>query len=124
MAVEDDLRVPGYPEIFMVGDCAFLMNKETERPYPTTAQIAMQQAVAVADNLIALIKGEETKPFVPNLKGTVCSLGNNDAIGNVFGKEMKGKFAAIMKKMVDNRALYLMGGMKLVWKKGKLNLFK
>ncbi len=124
VAVEDDLRVPGYPEIFMVGDCAFLMNKETERPYPTTAQIAMQQAVAVADNLIALIKGEETKPFVPNLKGTVCSLGNNNAIGNVFGKEMKGKFAAIMKKIIDNRALYLMGGMKLVWKKGKLNLFK
>ncbi|MGX9135712.1 NAD(P)/FAD-dependent oxidoreductase [Rummeliibacillus sp. JY-2-4R] len=124
VAVEDDLRVPGYPDIFMVGDCAFLMNKETERPYPTTAQIAIQQAGAVSDNLVALIKGEETQAFVPNLKGTVCSLGNKDAIGNVFGKDMSGKIAAIMKKLIDNRALYLMGGMKLVWKKGKLNIFK
>lgn len=124
VAVEEDLRVPGHPDVFMVGDCAFLMNKETERPYPTTAQIAMQQAVTVAENLVALIHEEETKPFVPNLKGTVCSLGNSDAISNVFGKEITGKSAAILKKIIDNRALYLIGGASLVWKKGKLNLFK
>ncbi|MGG0656712.1 NAD(P)/FAD-dependent oxidoreductase [Rummeliibacillus pycnus] len=124
VAVEDDLRVPGYPDIFMVGDCAFLMNKETERPYPTTAQIAMQQAITVAENLVAMVKGEETKTFVPNLKGSICSLGNSDAIGNVFGKEFTGKSASIMKKIIDNRALYFIGGTSLVWKKGKLNLFK
>ena len=124
VAVEDDLSVPGYPDIFMVGDCAFLMNKETERPYPTTAQISMQQAVTVAENLIALVRGENTKTFVPKLKGTVCSLGNSNAIGDILGKEITGKSASIIKKIIDNRVLYLIGGTRLVWKKGKLNLFK
>lgn len=124
VAVEDDLSVPGYQEIFMVGDCAFLVNKETERPYPPTAQIAVQQATTVARNLVALVKGKETKPFIPDLKGTVCSLGGSDAISNVFGKEITGKPAYIMKKVIDNRALYLIGGLGLVLKKGKLNPFK
>ena len=108
----------------MVGDCAFLVNRETERPYPPTAQIAVQQANTVARNLVALLKGKETKPFIPDLKGTVCSLGGSDAISNAFGKEITGKTAYIMKKVIDNRALYLIGGLGLVLKKGKLNPFK
>lgn len=124
VAVEEDLSVPGYQHLFIVGDCAFLLNKETERPYPPTAQMAMQQAITVAENIVALVKGRETKPFVPNLKGTVCSLGGSDAISNVFDKEITGKRAYFMKKVIDNRALYLIGGLSLVLKKGKLNPFK
>lgn len=124
VAVEEDLSVPGYQHLFIVGDCAFLLNKETERPYPPTAQMAMQQAITVAENIVALVKGRETKPFVPNLKGTACSLGGSDAISNVFDKEITGKRAYFMKKVIDNRALYLIGGLSLVLKKGKLNPFK
>ncbi|MEK4759003.1 NAD(P)/FAD-dependent oxidoreductase [Viridibacillus sp. FSL E2-0187] len=122
VAVDKDLRVPGFPEVFIVGDCAFLMNEEAGRPYPTTAQIAMQQAITVAENLIALIEGKDTKEFVPALKGTVCSLGDSDAIGEVFGKEITGKPASFMKKVIDNRALYMVGGAGLVLKKGKFNV--
>lgn len=124
VAVEEDLSVPDYQHLFIVGDCAFLLNKETERPYPPTAQMAIQQAMTVAENIFALVKGKETKPFVPNLKGTVCSLGGSDAISNVFGKEMTGKPAYFVKKVIDNRALYLIGGLSLVFRKGKLNPFK
>ncbi|MBK3496176.1 NAD(P)/FAD-dependent oxidoreductase [Viridibacillus sp. YIM B01967] len=122
IAVEKDLRVPGYPEVFIVGDCAFMLNEEAGRPYPPTAQIAMQQAVVAAENLIALIEGNDTKEFTPELKGTVCSLGDSDAIGEVFGKEITGKYASFMKKVIDNRALYMVGGAGLVLKKGKFNV--
>ncbi len=120
--VEKDMRAPGHDDVFIVGDCALLINEEVNRPYPPTAQIAMQQGVTVAKNLIALINGEDTETFVPDLKGSVCSLGEDDAIGVVFGKKVTGAKAAFMKKMIDNRALYMIGGPSLVVKKGKFNV--
>ncbi|RNF39450.1 NAD(P)/FAD-dependent oxidoreductase [Planococcus salinus] len=120
--VEKDLRAPGFEDVFIVGDCALMINEETNRPFPPTAQIAMQQGEAAAKNISALIKGEETHAFEPDLKGTVCSLGEDDAIGVVFGRKVTGKRASFMKKMIDNRALYMIGGPSLVMKKGKFNV--
>ncbi len=120
--VEKDLRAPGFDDVFIVGDCALMINEEINRPYPPTAQIAMQQGDMCANNLIALMKGQPTQAFVPDLKGSIASLGSNDAIGVAFGKKMTGKKASFMKKMVDNRALYLIGGAGLTFKKGKFDL--
>ena len=120
--VEKDLRAPAFPDVFIIGDCALMINEETNRPYPPTAQIAMQQAETAAANIKALIQGGTTQEFIPDLKGTVCSLGEDDAIGVVFGRKVTGKRASFMKKMIDNRALYMVGGPKLVMKKGKFNV--
>ncbi|MFC4355081.1 NAD(P)/FAD-dependent oxidoreductase [Chryseomicrobium palamuruense] len=120
--VEKDMRAPGFPDVFIVGDCALMINEEVNRPYPPTAQIAMQQAETIADNLVALINGEDTHEFHPKLKGSVCSLGEHDAIGDVMGRKITGTKASIMKKIIDNRALYMIGGAPLVMKKGKFNL--
>ncbi|TFD95925.1 NAD(P)/FAD-dependent oxidoreductase [Jeotgalibacillus sp. R-1-5s-1] len=120
--VDADLRAPGHNNVFIVGDCALMINPENDRPYPPTAQIAMQQGAHTAHNLVALAKGDELEPFSPDLKGTVCSLGEKEAIGEVFGRKITGKQAAFMKKVIDNRALYIIGGPGLVFKKGKLNV--
>ncbi len=122
--VEPDMRAPGFDDVFIVGDCAFMINEEVNRPYPPTAQIAMQQGEHIGRNIAALIAGERTTPFKPDLKGSVCSLGDDDAIGVVFGKKVTGTKASFMKKMVDNRALYMIGGLGLTMKKGKFNLLK
>ena len=122
--VEKDLRAPGHSDVFIVGDCALMINEETNRPYPPTAQIAMQQGEMCAKNIVALMKGEPTSDFVPDLKGSVCSLGEDDAIGVVFGKKLTGTKASFMKKVVDNRSLFMIGGVGLTMKKGKFNFFK
>ncbi|MBB5324387.1 NADH dehydrogenase [Anoxybacillus tepidamans] len=122
--VDPFLRAPSYDNVFIVGDCSLIINEETNRPYPPTAQIAMQQGEVCAKNIAVLIREQgELQPFKPDIKGTVCSLGHDDAIGVVFGKKMWGSKASFMKKMVDNRALYLIGGPSLVMKKGKFNFF-
>jgi NADH:ubiquinone reductase (H+-translocating) len=122
--VDPFLRAPGYENVFIVGDCSLIINEETNRPYPPTAQIAMQQGEVCAKNLAVLIRQQgELQAFKPDIKGTVCSLGHDDAIGVVFGKKVWGSKASFMKKMVDNRALYLIGGPSLVMKKGKFNFF-
>ena len=121
IAVRKDMRAPGFDDVFVVGDCAFLLNEEAGRPYPPTAQIAMQQAVNIAKNIKHLMNGEETETFVYDDKGAVCSLGHGDAIADAMGKKLTGKPANALKKIVDDRALYLVGGAGLVLKKGKFN---
>lgn len=118
--VDPYLRAPGHEDVFIVGDGALIINEETDRPYPPTAQIAIQQGENLAQNLTALIRGGELKAFVPALKGTVASLGKGEAIGLVGDKKIFGSTAALMKKVIDNRSLYMLGGLSLVLKKVKL----
>ncbi|ASV68465.1 MULTISPECIES: NAD(P)/FAD-dependent oxidoreductase [Cytobacillus] len=120
--VDENLRAPGHDNIFVIGDSSLVINEEINRPYPPTAQIAMQQGELVAKNIAALIQNKELGSFTFDNKGTVCSLGEDDAIGVVFGKKVVGKKASFMKKMVDNRALLMIGGASLVAKKGKFNV--
>lgn len=119
IAVREDMRAPGYDDVFVVGDCAFLMNEEAGRPYPPTAQIAMQQAETIAINIKHLMSDEPTESFVYDDKGAVCSLGHDNAVGTAFGRKFTGKAASALKKVVDDRALYLVGGVGLTVKKGK-----
>ncbi|MEG0472439.1 MAG: FAD-dependent oxidoreductase, partial [Solibacillus sp.] len=119
IAVRKDMRAPGFDDVFVVGDCAFLLNEEAGRPYPPTAQIAMQQAVNIAKNIKHLMNGQDTETFVYDDKGAVCSLGHDDAIGSAMGRKFTGKTASALKKVVDDRALYLVGGVGLTLKKGK-----
>lgn len=120
--VDKNLRAPGHDEIFFVGDSSLVINEEINRPYPPTAQIAMQQGAIVAKNIAVLVRGQgELGEFAFDNKGTVCSLGEHDGIGVVFGRKIWGSKAAFMKKVIDNRALFIVGGPSLVLKKGKLN---
>lgn len=122
--VEKDLRVAGSEDTFIIGDCALIINEEINRPYPPTAQIAIQQAYTLSNNLEALIAGKtEMEEFKPDIKGTVASLGGKEAIGLVGERKLYGNSASAVKKLIDNRYLFLLGGLPLVLKKGKLNLF-
>ncbi|WP_028547373.1 NAD(P)/FAD-dependent oxidoreductase [Paenibacillus sp. UNC451MF] len=116
--VDEQLRAPGYDHIYVLGDCSIVMNPEG-RPYPPTAQISMQQADVCAHNLVASIRGEQLKSFEYQSKGTVASLGRGEAIGIVGSRKIKGGAAAVMKKIVDMRYLYIIGGIPLVLKKGR-----
>ncbi|WP_282940774.1 NAD(P)/FAD-dependent oxidoreductase [Paenibacillus sp. RC67] len=116
--VDEQLRAPGYDHIYVLGDCSIVMNPEG-RPYPPTAQISMQQADVCAHNLVASIRGEQLKTFEYQSKGTVASLGRGEAIGIVGSRKIKGGAAAVMKKIVDMRYLYIIGGIPLVLKKGR-----
>lgn len=119
--VKEDLTIDGYPNIFAIGDVAAVMNGtgENARPYPTTAQIAMQLGEHTAKNIKLNLNGEKMEAFSYDDKGTVCSLGAKDGIGVVFGREIKGKSAAFMKKVIDTRAVLKIGGAVLGATKGK-----
>jgi len=116
--VDEHLRAPGHDNIYIVGDCSIVMNPEG-RPYPPTAQIATQQGEICANNLVASIRNAPLKEFKFSNKGVVASLGKGEAIGIVGSRKIKGGSAALMKKLVDMRYLYTIGGIPLVLKKGR-----
>lgn len=121
--VNRDMRALGFEDIFIVGDCVFMLDEETNHPYPASAHVAIQQGELIAKNLVKLIRNQlDLETFVFDNKGLVCSLGHNDAIGIIFGKKVMGKKAVLMKKLIANRSLLLMGGPSLVAKKGKFNI--
>ncbi|WNC13922.1 NAD(P)/FAD-dependent oxidoreductase [Brevibacillus brevis] len=117
--VDEYLRAPGYDNVFVVGDCALIFNDEG-RPYPPTAQIAVQEGETLGENLVAMIRGGLTQKFIPHLQGTLASLGKGEGIGQVGSKKLFGSAAALMKKASDLRYLYKIGGVGLALKKVKL----
>ncbi|MBD7969675.1 NAD(P)/FAD-dependent oxidoreductase [Paenibacillus gallinarum] len=116
--VDEYLRAPGYDHIYIIGDSSLVLNKDG-RPYPPTAQIAMQQGVNCAKNIALSIRGKHLIKFTFSHKGTVASLGKGEAIAIVNGKKWKGWKAAQLKKAVDIRYLYVIGGIPLVLQKGR-----
>lgn len=124
VVVEKDLRVEGYPNIFMIGDVSAVMEEESGRPYPTTAQIALKQGGSVANNLVRLLNNEPTVPFTFKSLGTVASIGNNAGIGNVFnGVEVKGYMGSVIKKSIINKSLLDVGNTSTLIKKGRFDYY-
>lgn len=116
--IDENLRVPGHENIYVLGDNSLMFNPEG-RPYPPTAQIAMQQGELCAYNLVAQIRNQSLRKFVFSNKGTVASLGKGEAVGIAFGKKFTGGIAAVLKKIVDIRYLFVIGGISLALRKGK-----
>lgn len=118
------LNVASYENVFVVGDSSIVTDRYHQKTYAPTAQLAMQQGEAIALNVQRLLNDEPMQPFMPNLKGSVCSLGSGDGVAFVKDREYTGRKAALLKKMIDNHALFLVGGPGLIAKKGKFNIFK
>ncbi|MBC9785207.1 NAD(P)/FAD-dependent oxidoreductase [Heliobacterium chlorum] len=120
----DDLRIPGYDNVFVLGDCSAFLDKRTGRPYPPTAQLAILQSDVCAQNIATLMRGgQELKSFVPFMKGAVASLGAHDAVGKVFGIKVRGTMAMFMKAIIDIRYMLMLGSPKLIFGKGKLSTY-
>src|SRR5215216_2102026 len=58
IVVDKFLEVQGYPGVFAIGDCAFIIDPNTGYPYPPTAQHAIREGTAVANNIISMIEGK------------------------------------------------------------------
>jgi NADH dehydrogenase len=119
IVVDSALRTKDFENVYVVGDCSIVLNEEGQ-PYPPTAQIATQQGEIAAYNLVAAIRNTPMKDFAFINRGIIASLGKGEAIGVVGTRKLKGFIAAMLKKVVEIRYLYKIGGIPLVIKKGRL----
>ncbi|GEQ49614.1 NAD(P)/FAD-dependent oxidoreductase [Tetragenococcus koreensis] len=121
--VSDDLTDPDHDNIYIIGDVSAVMDKESNRPYPTTGQISLQMGDHAAKNIQHQVKDESTEPFTFKSLGSVASIGNTHAFGYVGSTAVQGYPASFMKKMIMNRSLLKTGGLKEVMAKGRFDLY-
>jgi NADH dehydrogenase len=88
--VNERLELPGFPEVFGVGDCAFFENPETGRPIPPRAHIALRQARIAARNIVADIRGQGRKPYRYSNTAEMVSLGASKAVFRFHGIQIYG----------------------------------
>jgi NADH dehydrogenase len=90
--VNDDLTVPGHPEVSVVGDLAALKDADG-RWLPGVAQVAIQQAAHAAHNIVRTLGGQPRTPFRYRNLGNLATIGRNSAVADLPAFKMKGYLA-------------------------------
>ncbi len=85
------LQVPENPEIYVIGDAAYL--EQDGQGLPMVAPVAIQQAQHAAANILRSLSQQPLQPFVYHDKGTLATIGRNQAVASIGKFKFKGWFA-------------------------------
>ena len=89
--VERDLSVPGYPNVFVLGDLAHF--EQDGQPVPGVAPAAMQQGKYVANLIRRRLKGKLTRPFRYKDHGSMAVIGRAAAVAELGSLKLRGYVA-------------------------------
>ncbi len=89
LTVKPSLQTTLDDDIFAIGDCAFLVQKDG-KAVPPRAQAAHQQASHLLKVLLALKAGKPAPNFVYRDKGSLVSLSRYSTVGSLMGNLTKG----------------------------------
>jgi NADH dehydrogenase len=90
--VESTLQLPGHPEVFIIGDAAYVEDAKGQ-PLPMLATVAQQQAQAAARNIRNILKKKEPEPFQYRDPGLLATIGRNAAVARIWGLSFSGFIA-------------------------------
>ncbi|MGE5462190.1 MAG: NAD(P)/FAD-dependent oxidoreductase [Syntrophothermus sp.] len=93
--VEPTLQMPGHPEVFVIGDAAYVED-EKGQPLPMLATVAQQQAKAAARNLKKILRKEKPEPFHYKDPGLLATIGRNAAVARIWGLSFSGFIAWVI----------------------------
>jgi NADH dehydrogenase len=79
VVVNEDLSLPGHPEVFVIGDLAAVPR------VPGVAPAAIQEGTHAAKNILRMIRGQPAQPFHYWDKGSLATIGRAAAVAD-FGK--------------------------------------
>jgi len=99
IVVNQYLEVPESPGIYVLGDCAYLLQEGGSVPYPPTHQIAARQGPACARNIIRAMRGDSQLPFRYKFKGQVIYMGRNLVLAQLWGRVFDGFAAALVRRL-------------------------
>jgi NADH dehydrogenase len=89
MVVKPTLQLPGYPEVYVVGDAAYLED-EKGQPLAMLATVAQQQARHAAMNIRRELGEQPPKPFAYKDPGLLATIGRNAAVARIWGVSFSG----------------------------------
>jgi len=102
IVVDASLAVPGHPGVWALGDCAEIPKPNGKASYAPTAQNATREGTQVARNIVAVLRGQQPKPFVYTPIGSLAIIGKRTGAAEVYGRHFSGILAWAMW-----RAIYL-----------------
>ncbi len=111
--VTPSLQIDGHPEVFVIGDLAYLEHEG--EPLPQVAPVAIQQGRAAAEGALRVISGQEAAPFRFKDPGMLAVIGRNAAVADLRAGSFTGFAAWVLWLVVHiftligfrNRALVL-----------------
>ena len=80
--VQDDLTIPGHPEVQVIGDLANFTGKD-DKSLPGVSPVAMQQGRHAARNILNMIEGRKPQRFWYFDKGSMATIGRNKAVADL-----------------------------------------
>lgn len=86
--VNEDLSIPGHPNIFVIGDAAYL--EQDGQSLPALAPVALQQGRYLGKRLRVEPEARKEKPFRYKDKGTMSTIGRAKAIADIKGFKLSG----------------------------------
>ncbi|MFC0105951.1 NAD(P)/FAD-dependent oxidoreductase [Kibdelosporangium aridum] len=95
IATDSRLRAAGLENLWAVGDCARIPDPDGTY-YPPTAQHALRQGKAVADNIAAVLSGREPAEFRFRTLGLLVALGHRTAAADIRGRRFSGLAAWLL----------------------------
>jgi NADH dehydrogenase len=94
LLVNQFLQVPEWPNVWAVGDCAFVPDiRISGKSHPPTAQHAIREGKVVAQNIAAVLSGRALKSFSFRTIGLLASIGRRTGVARIFGFNFSGFFA-------------------------------
>lgn len=114
LVVKPSLQTTLDNNIFVIGDCAYLVPEGADKPIPPRAQAAHQMSSHLIKEMRGHMRGEGVRPFKYHDFGSLVSLGHYSTVGSLMGfvsgrsMMVEGFFAKMM-----YRSLYKMHQMAL-----------
>ncbi|KQT57188.1 pyridine nucleotide-disulfide oxidoreductase [Methylobacterium sp. Leaf456] len=109
LVVTPTLQTTRDPDVFAMGDCAYLVEQGSDTPIPPRAQAAHQQAAHLVKQIPNKMAGKPLKPFKYRDFGSLVSLGEYTTVGNLMGFiQGKNMFIAGLFARLMYRSLYKM----------------
>lgn len=88
--VNEDLTIPGHPEVQVIGDLANFTHGGG-KPLPGVSPVAMQQGRHAARNIVAMIESRKPQRFRYWDKGSMATIGRNKAVADLNFIHLSGK---------------------------------
>src|SRR5437899_4040038 len=89
VVVQDDLTIPGHPEVQVIGDLAKFTGKDG-KSLPGVSPVAMQQGRHAARNILTMIEGRKPQRFWYFDKGSMATIGRHKAVADLHLLHLSG----------------------------------
>ena len=100
LTVNEFFEVEGAPGVYALGDNAAQRDPHSNELYPATAQVALRQGRALAEQLVAALTGRTRRPFDFRLLGEMVPLSRHSAVADLRGLKLTGFPAWFLWKII------------------------